>query len=211
MLFFIVSMILFAVAIFGFLAALGLWTYADAKARTDKPELWTLIVLLVPNLVGLIIYLLVGRDKEPKSPGRFKKALIASVILLAVSCILMIGGVINVFLSDAEFQTYSGLKIGSTESYWNNEWKVSFKSAGTEYSKNPNLSGGDLEAFYVTGNCESGKLYLRISQGETEKILDISDFFNETVDMSEFSPGKIKLVIYNSEAKNASITVSWRR
>jgi hypothetical protein len=63
----------------------------------------------------------------------------------------------------------------------------------------------------VTGNCAGGKLYLRISQGETAITLDLSDSFNESVDLSEFHAGKVKLMIYNDEAKNASVSVSWRR
>lgn len=43
---------------------LGVWTYKDAKSRGVSPRLWTAIVLLVPNFVGLIIYFLVVRKEE---------------------------------------------------------------------------------------------------------------------------------------------------
>ncbi len=42
---------------------LALWTYNDAKNRNLNPIMWTLIVLLVPNLIGLLIYFLVGRNQ----------------------------------------------------------------------------------------------------------------------------------------------------
>lgn len=43
---------------------LGTWTYIDAKNRGLNAGLWTAIVLLVPNFVGLIIYFLVARKEE---------------------------------------------------------------------------------------------------------------------------------------------------
>jgi hypothetical protein len=77
-------------------------------------------------------------------------------------------------------------------------------------SKTFSLSDEELAAFHVTGNCDSGRLYLRISQGETAQTIDISDSFNGSVDLSAFQAGKVKLLIFNDEAKNASITISWQ-
>ena len=42
---------------------LGLWTYRDAKARGLNAVLWTLVVLLVPSFIGLIVYLVAGRNQ----------------------------------------------------------------------------------------------------------------------------------------------------
>lgn len=50
--------------IFLALAFLGIWTYRDAKNRGLDAGMWTAIVVLVPNLIGLIIYFLVGRNEE---------------------------------------------------------------------------------------------------------------------------------------------------
>lgn len=46
------------------LAVLGTWTYRDAKSKGLNAGLWTAIVLLVPNFIGLIIYFLVARKEE---------------------------------------------------------------------------------------------------------------------------------------------------
>jgi hypothetical protein len=83
--------------------------------------------------------------------------------------------------------------------------------SGEEISKTVNLSDEDLAAFHVIGNCTNGKLYLRISQGETAQTIDISDSFNGPVDLSAFQAGKVKLLIYNDEAKNATLSISWQR
>lgn len=45
------------------LTLLGMWTYRDAKQRGQNAALWVLVVLLVPNLIGLLIYFLVGRKE----------------------------------------------------------------------------------------------------------------------------------------------------
>lgn len=69
-----------------FTTMLGLWTYHDAKVRSDNATMWTLIVVLT-SYIGLIIYLAAGRKKSEKSPGKFKKLMIASLVCYIVSFI----------------------------------------------------------------------------------------------------------------------------
>lgn len=45
--------------ILGVFVSLGVYVYKDAKARGMDPALWTLIALLVPSLIGFVIYLVV--------------------------------------------------------------------------------------------------------------------------------------------------------
>lgn len=42
--------------------SLGVFVYRDAKSRGMEPLLWTLIAVLVPNFIGLIIYLVLRKD-----------------------------------------------------------------------------------------------------------------------------------------------------
>ena len=83
----------FALSIILLYTMLGCWTFTDAKKRSDKPEVWTLIVVLVPNFIGLIIYLLIGRTKttdEPQPPAnRFFIPLIVSGILTILSFVAL--------------------------------------------------------------------------------------------------------------------------
>ncbi|MCL2548212.1 MAG: PLDc N-terminal domain-containing protein [Symbiobacteriaceae bacterium] len=53
--------LLIAIAGIALYVAMVIWVYRDARARTNNPIIWTLIVLLVPNYLGLIIYVLIGR------------------------------------------------------------------------------------------------------------------------------------------------------
>ena len=45
-------------------ACIGVWTYRDAKARGLNAVLWVIVVLLVPSLIGLIVYLVAGRNQS---------------------------------------------------------------------------------------------------------------------------------------------------
>ena len=57
----IIFLVIFIISIIGAFILLGMWTYHDAKSRGLNAPLWTLIVLLGQNFIGLIVYLLVGR------------------------------------------------------------------------------------------------------------------------------------------------------
>lgn len=46
------------------MVGLGIWTYRDAKSRGLEARMWTLIVVLVPNFIGLLLYLLIGRKQQ---------------------------------------------------------------------------------------------------------------------------------------------------
>lgn len=50
--------------VLGCWACLGVWTYRDAKARGLDARIWTVIVVLVPNLMGLLLYFLIGRRQQ---------------------------------------------------------------------------------------------------------------------------------------------------
>ena len=81
---------------------LGLWTYHDAKERSHEPALWTLLVLFVPLPIGIILYLVVGRNKEGQSTGRYLKPLIATAILFVVNLLVLIGYAIHLVVLMAQ-------------------------------------------------------------------------------------------------------------
>jgi len=97
MAFFIVGLVSFVLAFFCAMTILGMWVYEDAKIKSDQqPVLWVLIVLLVPNLIGLVIYLLVGRtNKDAQSPGTYKTPLIIAAVCFLISIGLFVGGLIH--------------------------------------------------------------------------------------------------------------------
>ncbi len=62
MLIFIVFFVLIALIAAAY-TCLGIWVYRDAKSRGINAKMWTAVVLLVPNLMGLVIYFFVGRKQ----------------------------------------------------------------------------------------------------------------------------------------------------
>jgi len=98
----IASALILAVVAITLVVFLGMWTYNDAKERTNEPTLWTLVVLFVPMPIGLIIYLLAGRDAEKQGSNRYLKPLITTVGLFVVSMSFVIGSAIHLVILLAE-------------------------------------------------------------------------------------------------------------
>ncbi|MCL2592771.1 MAG: PLD nuclease N-terminal domain-containing protein [Defluviitaleaceae bacterium] len=211
--FFVFSTIFFSLAILGFHLFLGLWTYHDAKARTENPAMWTLIVLFVPNFIGLIIYLVAGRDKTKQGSGKFKKAMITFLVLFIVSTGLFIGGTIRFayLVEGGSWNSSSaGVQFGASETSTPSRWRLSFRSSNRDRTRTATLSAEQLRNFHATGNAEEGTVFLRITQGATTKTWDISNDFDEILDLSDFSPGRTRLEIFNENARHVRVSLDWR-
>jgi len=106
----IISVILLASAAIALFVCLVRWFYADAKERTESPILWTLFVLCFP-VVGLAIYLLIGRDINRQSTNRhFKPVLIAAGTVIAILPVAIISAASYVSLLAS---------VGLLEAVWN--------------------------------------------------------------------------------------------
>lgn len=57
---------IFGIAILLALVALGVFVYTDAPKYGMDRGLWVLIVIFVPNLMGLIIYLIVRSERKQR-------------------------------------------------------------------------------------------------------------------------------------------------
>lgn len=98
----VVSSLLLAGAVLALVICYGIWIYTDAKERTDNPVLWTLLALCFP-IVGLVIYLIVGRDKDKKSTHRYLKPVLVAVGSVVAILPFVIGGLFhfaNVLISE---------------------------------------------------------------------------------------------------------------
>lgn len=55
--------LLFALVMFAIQIGLILWTYSDAQTNSDQPAfLWAIVVFLAP-LLGIVLYVLLGRNR----------------------------------------------------------------------------------------------------------------------------------------------------
>jgi len=108
----LISGLLLAVVAIAFVIFLGIWTYNDAKERTNEPVLWTLLVLFIPMPFGLIIYLLAGRNKTGQSTNRYLKPLIVSATTFVLSLSVVIGSAIHLIVLLAQNGMLNPIMIG---------------------------------------------------------------------------------------------------
>lgn len=231
-------LLLFVLSLVAMLAFMGIWTYFDARKKGLNPLLWTFIVLLGQNFIGLIIYLLVGRKEEkifcyncktiglkrskychncgveferetkPKieKTNRFLIAFIISVVIFVVSTV----GFALSLVFDENLPIWNGVSIGKVENNFGKKWDVSFKTSGEILQETINLNLLDSKMLYFTGNCEEGTMTFHIVKNDTILTYDVSAQTEQlSVDLSEFGDGKITLMLYNDNAKNASFKSYW--
>lgn len=173
---------------------LGIWTYEDAKARGLNAGMWTAIVMFVPNLIGLLIYFLVGRNQEytecdycksriPKSAkycmncGRevvnidinkyFSKKHTRKYMIGFIACI--IAAVITsisfiIVLMNNDMHFTRGYSIRLIETNIGNKWNISYLKSTATFSKNINIKDGKPEKLYIDFNCDNGTVELSLKQ-----------------------------------------------
>ena len=196
------------------MACLALWVYEDAKVKSQQsPLLWVLVALLVPNLIGLIIYLLVGRtNKHMSSPGRYKRLAIASALCFALGTGIFIGGIVN-FANADMLGTYGARQIGSFAGYddilRNGVWTISAERANGYSRRTPALRGVEMDVFHVISTGD-GNISLRIEQERHIETIDISNSFDGHIDLHRFEPGRIGITVEFDQAEDVNITIRWR-
>ena len=207
---FIIGIVTFVVAVIGTMVMLGLWVYEDAKVKSDQPPgLWVLIVLLVPNLIGLIIYLLVGRiNKNVPSPGTYKKPLIAAAVCLLFAIGLFIAGIVHFTTVDRFGVQHNGSFIGLQDTFNRREWTISAGSANGTSRRTFTLNRLDLDVFHVESSA-AGEIILRFQQGVRVETVDISGMFDGPVDLSGFNSGRIEITVEFVYAENVNIIINW--
>lgn len=147
----IIGLILIGIAILALISIvvfLGLWTYRDAKEKGLNAVLWTLVVVLgSQNLIGLLLYILIGRKnakiicpecsaqtsakakyceqcgksiEKVKLPASHsaKKWLIAMLVAFLVFVVGMGSGIAVMVINDAVPALGNNISIGKVETYY---------------------------------------------------------------------------------------------
>lgn len=182
-----------------------LYVYADASVNSDRPVLWLLITIFTPNLFGFLIYMLAGRKKERIPVKKFKVPALISAAAVVISTAVFLGTVI--FGSD--LPVIDNVSIGMVNNNIGSQWDVSFRTSGKTLERTIALNDSELENITVEASCDEGEMYLLLLQGKTAKVVDITDFPQEKLSLDDFTPGNIKLSLYNESAKNAKIKIDW--
>ena len=198
----LVITVLSVIALYIFLC---LYVYNDALVNSDKPVLWLLITIFTPNLFGFIIYMLAGRTKSRTPVKKFRLPAIISGVVTLLTTAVLLGSVL--LMSD--IPVIEGVSVGMVNNNIGSQWEVSYKSSGETLERTIAVTDEELENLTVEASCDDGEMYLLLVQGINVKVMDISDFPEEKLQLDGFTAGNIKISLYNESAKNAKIRIDW--
>lgn len=194
---------LMAVALLS-VSLIALWVYRDAKNRGLEAGVWTLVVILVPSLLGLLLYLLVGR-RESRRPcpacgapvpeasafcGRcgaeqrrgeamYRTGGVGKGPLIAamvgIVLVVVVGVGLVVTLAAADgFEWKPSLSTVYVENSWGDQWSVKWHYSNRGASDSFTVDSDGPRTLTFRGSCGEGPLILRVYQGETERSFDLS-------------------------------------
>jgi putative flippase GtrA len=211
MLLFVLSIIAFALAVIGLMISAALWTFTDAKAKSEQaPALWLLIVL-AGGPVGFIIYLAIGRkNKEIKAPGNYKSLLILFAAIFILATGFFISQVIDFTRNHSGLGSVRSGSFTMSYSYVRNDvWIFRARTANGWERRSPTLSAEQLNRFHVLSDSGDG-IRLRLEQGNVMEIIDLSGFFDGQINMRAFEPGRVRITLEFDRARDVDVRISWR-
>ncbi|WP_026477960.1 hypothetical protein [Alkaliphilus transvaalensis] len=206
---------------------LGLWTYRDAKSRGLNAGLWVVIVLLVPNLLGLLLYFLIGRKESPRecpecgskmSDTQYVKPvghksnkglLVGFVTCLLIMIILALLFFGSMLMSDFRTSSSRSVGIGLVQNNIGSQWKVSFRSLSGGLNSKLTIRDGSPEKLNIKTELESGSLTLTLRQGDKSITIPLDHSTEIQQDLKEFKNGTLQLKIEASNAKGGKVNIWW--
>lgn len=182
-----------------------LYVYKDACVNSDKPVLWLLITIFTPNLFGFLIYMLAGRNKERTPVKKFRLPAIISGVVMLLTTAVLLGSVL--FISD--IPVIEGVSVGMVDNNIGSKWEVSYKTSGETLERTVAFTDEELKNLTIEASCDEGEMYLLLLQGKNAKVIDITNSPEAKLSLDDFTPGNVKLSLYNESAKNAKIKIDW--
>ena len=117
----------------------------------------------------------------------------------------------TILLAGCDSSAQVGIFMNRSDRLQNEIWTFTAGSANGHITRNINMTNENLAAFHVDSRgINSGETSLIITQGDTTKTIDLTNGFNEHIDMQEFSPGRIRLRLQFDSARNVNMVISWR-
>lgn len=232
--------LIFVVACIGMVVFLATWVYKDAKARGLNAPLWTIIVVVAGyRLIGLLIYLLVGR-KESKitcpecsektsmqakycdkcgkpvnidivsKPKSEKKWLVALLVAFIIAAITGLGTMGIVLKAGYEGRLPGNVSIGKMERRFGDKWKVTVMRSNETLNKTVKIRNGDPDTLYFDGSCEEGSMILVITLDDTTLTYELSDQSGEVaLNLNDYETDSFKLTLINNNVKNGKFNCNW--
>lgn len=214
---------------------LWIWTYKDAKNKGLNAKLWTLIVILGPSGIGLLIYFLVGRKQSfikcancsnsMPSDSKYcnkcgnlvteiktieKRPTKHLIIGFIISFLLSIGCFVGLLVNNEEIEFKSGYSLFLVEVNTKHKWNISYYKSTSKLSRTIEKKEKDPSVINVDTSCDEGQLHLKLTQGDMEEIIDISNTNGlMKIDISKFKNGEIKLELIDKDCKGVGLEAYW--
>lgn len=91
----------------------------------------------------------------------------------------------------------------------NGAWTFNALSANGTATRTARLNENELTAFRVDSINANGDVFLTITQGNTTNTIDISKGFDGYIDMSEFTPGRIRMELNFERVEGVNTAIRW--
>lgn len=183
---------------------IALWVHRDAKSRGLEAGVWTLVVILVPSLLGLLLYLLVGRRESrrpcpacgaavpeasafcgycgaelPREEAQPRARAVGKGPLIAavvgIVLVVILGVGLVIALAAADgFEWKPSISTVYVENSWGDQWSVKWHYSSRGSSDSFTVGADGPRTLSFAGSCGEGPLTLRVYQGETERSFDLS-------------------------------------
>jgi len=217
---------------------LAIWTYRDAKEKGLNAVLWTLVVVLgSQHLIGLLLYILVGRrnakiicpecsaqtaakaqycgqcgkaiDREKLPvPRSAKKWLTAMLAAFLVFVVGMGSGIAVMIANNAVPAIGENISIGKIQNDFGNKWNASYASSTETLTKTIGLNENGPKVLYFTGSCTEGSMLLIVKTDKEITTYPVTGQKIEiTLDSSE--TGSVTLELINSKVKHGEFEAWW--
>lgn len=143
--------------IIALIVSIGVFVYRDAPAHGMDPLVWTLIAVLVPNLIGFIIYLVIRSNNKDnlKCPSCNKS--VKSEYAKCPYCGIMLKGTCSncgkAINSDWESCPYCSTEIDKSSSQYSEGFKenISFSDINTDYNNSYHKKNGSKGLKIIIG------------------------------------------------------------
>jgi len=128
------------------------------------------------------------------------------------SLVMVVAAIIVMAACASETRVVSSWTTSGTLTHYNeaDSWFISVNRVNGHSRRDVTFTSESLSALHVQNTNSNGSVILIITQGETERRVDISDNYNEILDISDgFEPGSIRLRLEFEHAENVRVSLRW--
>jgi len=137
---------------------------------------------------------------------KLKKPIIIIIIAIAI---VVVGTAVTiaVVFSGGNYNSWSGTMMSSSHS--DSGWAITARTVNGRSTRTVDFDPGNLSALRIESINEGGSVYFTMTQGNVERVTDISGGFRDRIDTSGFDTGRIRLRLNFERASEVIVVVSW--